>query len=71
MQNLTHAANISESFALETIMNACRANPARETRIFKGRAVSFTLLADGTHEACLRDRGNVVVALANVDEYDV
>jgi len=77
MHNLTHAPEITETEATEQIMSGCRANPKRDIAylgyIIEGckRVVTFTMLADGTHEACLRDENRVVVALANVDEFDV
>ena len=71
MQHLTFAPFVTETFATETIFNACRDNPERNTYNGSGMVrVTFTLLADGTHEACLRNGHGVVVALANVDEFD-
>ena len=75
MQNLTHAPEVTEGMATEAITQACRANEKREVR--KGSVggswckVSFTLLADGTHEAALRNADGIVIALANVDEFDI
>lgn len=78
MQNLTHSPEITETLATEYILNGCRANPTRQTIYTMQangsvivRAVSFTLLADGTHEAALRNESNVVIALANVDQFDI
>lgn len=66
MQNLTHAAATTEGKATEAIFNACRANPQRNA---KG-AVTFRLMANGNHEAALRDNDGVVIAIAHVDEFD-
>lgn len=79
MQNLTFAKDlITETLAIEYILNGCRANEKRETSYTTHgngavvvRAVSFTRLIDGTHEACLRNEDGVVIALANVDEFDI
>lgn len=74
MQNLTYLlAEVTETNATERIMDACRANPDRRSVYLDdfACAVSFTLLADGTHEACLRHQNGVVIALANVDEFDI
>lgn len=75
MQNLIFAKDLTnETEATEAIFNACRDNanrkPHREMRA-PGFTVSFTVLADGTHEACVRNYKGVVVALAIVDEFDV
>jgi hypothetical protein len=67
MMNLTHTAEITEGKAMEAIFNACRANEARQP---KGN-VTFLLMANGNHEAALRDSDGVVVALAEVDKFDV
>lgn len=66
MKNVT-VRGISEGKAIEAIFNACRSNEKREER----GNVSFMLCANGSHEAILRDEAGVVIALANVDEYDV
>lgn len=72
MQNLTFAKDlITETLATEYILNGCRANELRYMRRIGGGKVTFTFLADGTHEACLRNADGVVVALANVDEFDI
>jgi len=65
MQRLT-TMGISEGKATEAIMDACRANESRQP---KG-GVTFMLCADGSHTAALRDENGIVVALANVDEFD-
>ncbi len=66
MMNLTHAATITEGKATEAIFNACRGN---EDRAPKGN-VTFRVTMTG-HEAALRDADGVVIALANVDEFDI
>jgi hypothetical protein len=66
MQNLTHTKAITEGKAMDAIFDACRAN---EKRLPKN-GVSFVLLANGNHQACLRDSDGVVVALAEVDALD-
>lgn len=65
MLNLKHSDAITEGKAMEAIFNACRANPEREP---KGN-VTFRVTIYG-HEAALRDANGVVVALADVDQYD-
>lgn len=67
MQNLRHKNSLTEWQAANAIFNACRANENREPRA----GVTFNLLANGEHEAALRDADGVVVALAWVDWLDV
>jgi hypothetical protein len=57
---------ITESKAIDLIFNACRANEVREP---KGN-VSFLLMANGDHEATLRNAQGMVVAFATVDKFD-
>lgn len=76
MQHLTFAKDLTtETLATEYILHACRANEGRKPRFtFQENGltkVTFTELMDGTHEACLRNADGVVVALANVDEFDI
>lgn len=77
MQNLTHSPEVTETFATNAVFDACRANPERLSKyVCHGSAMaSFTLLADGTHEVCIRsdqaDLQGVVIALANVDQFDI
>ena len=79
MQNLEiYAPHITEAKAVEAIFDACRANPERATKrnFEKGTCVSFTRLAldvgnGQRYEACLRDAGGVVVALATIDDDDI
>ena len=66
MMNLTHTAAITEGKAMDAIFNACRDN---EDRAPKGN-VTFTVTIHG-HEAALRDTDGVVVALADVDQFDI
>lgn len=66
MMNLTHTAEITEGNAMEAIFNACRANEDRAPK----SNVTFTVTTNG-HEAALRDANGVVVALADVDQYDI
>lgn len=66
MMNLTHTAEITEGKAMEAIFQACRANEARAP---KGN-VTFRVTIHG-HEAALRDANGVVVALADVDQFDI
>ena len=66
MMNLTHTAAITEGKAMQAIFNACRANESRQP---KGN-VTFTATIHG-HEAALRDSEGVVIALADVDQFDV
>lgn len=65
MHSLTHTKDITETKAMDAIFNACRANPSREA---KGN-VTFRPTISG-HEAALRNAEGVVIALANVDEFD-
>ena len=67
MLNLEHTNDITESRATDAIFDACRAN---EQRLPKN-GVTFRLLVNGNHEAALRDASGVVVALAEVDHFDV
>lgn len=73
MKSLTHSPEVNETEVTEAIFNACRNNAARKPhRCMRapGFSVSFTMLADATYEACVRNEQGVVVALANVDEFD-
>jgi hypothetical protein len=65
MRNLT-TLQISEGEAMQAIFDACRDNPER---LPKG-LVTFRPTING-HEAALRNVYGVVVALADVDEFDV
>lgn len=67
MHSLTLHPSITETQATEAIMNACRANPARETR---GNVSFLPTPVIGGHEAIVRNAYGIVVALANVDEFD-
>lgn len=65
MKNLTHTADITEGKATEAIFNACRGNEKREAK----NGVTFCTTVFG-HEAVLRDEFGIVVAIADVDEFD-
>lgn len=74
MKHLTFGAEyISEGVAMMYIADACRANEKRSTFIDKRSRYSttFVMCLDGTHEAILRNSAGTVVALANVDQYDI
>jgi hypothetical protein len=71
MQSIQTIASFPNHTAMSMIFDACRANSARQPRTLEtGHSVTFTLLANGGHQACLRNSSGVVVALANVDEFD-
>ena len=63
--------SITESQATELIFDGCRANEAREPKkVGNGCEVTFTSLANGLHQAVLRDASWTPVAMATVDQYD-
>lgn len=66
MQNITILAGANEGKATNLIFDACRAN---KHRINKGD-VTFSPLANGNHEAVLRNEEGRVIALAEVDKFD-
>lgn len=73
MRNLEHTTDITESAAIATIFDGARGNAERCTiDLGTGYCVGFTRLASGNeHEAAVRDKAGVVVALAIVDEFDI
>lgn len=73
MRSLEHTTDITESAAIATIFDGARGNAERCTiDLGTGYCVSFTRLASGNeHEAAVRDKAGVVVALAIVDEFDI
>ncbi len=72
MQNLVIAKDhVTEGRATDIILFACRANEARKDWECKTYKVKFYLLADGSHEAVLKDADGVNIAIAIVDKFDV
>lgn len=67
MHSIQHSKKANKGIATDAIFNACRANPTRENQ---GR-VSFRLIANGEHEATLRDAKGVVITIAIVDQFDI
>ena len=68
MHHLTHAAALSETQATEAILNACRANHARNNTA----NVSFLeIINSNEHSVVMRDTNGFVIAKAIVDQYDV
>lgn len=75
MHSIQHADNVNESGLVGLIFDACRNNPERqphEVSRFGGQRfrVTFTLLANGEHEAAVRCMAGTVLGLAHVDSAD-
>jgi hypothetical protein len=75
MQDLTYISSaITGGAASDVIFEACRGNEARQSRTFhdfgSDFGVTFAPLANGGHQAAVRDASGTVVAMANVDEFD-
>lgn len=72
MQHFTECREIEKSLAQELIFNGCRANPMREVKhVDYGCYVMFVKCANNTHEAYLKSAAGYLLAVANVDEFDV
>ena len=68
MHILKHSKQITESFAMNEIFNACRANEARKS---VGNVVFEHAHANTYYATLYRYPGNEVLALATVDQWDV
>ena len=66
MRELIHTNEITEGKAMDAIFNACRANEKREPT----GNVTFLLMANGDHQATLRNSDLTVIAVAIVDQFD-
>lgn len=70
MHNIECHSEISKGTVTTVIFDACRANTNREPREVAGFRVTFNQLANGEHEAVMRDTEGTVVGLAHVDKFD-
>lgn len=71
MQIVEIASSVTEGQITNVVFDACRANEDRNERNINGFNVRFNLKANGEYQVTVRNAEVVVVAFANVDEFDI